>query len=170
MQYGIHLNHRRSLWGNEANPWIPTTAKSLTPELELRLSGSCFLDTTSRLGKQGQDGTTLLRIDDQEVQWALHYFYTCATGEVEKFVKSATVARVAVKKYIILFCKSRALEGQCFACACCMDNISIIRDQGINIHCQVIETWSPLPYAIADNLHKRVGSYRQLSAQSTMRS
>ena len=103
--------------------------------------------------------TSLLRLNDQELQWALHYFYTCATGEVEKFVKPATVARVAVKKFDILFSKSRALEGQRFARAGGLDDISIIREQGINIHCPVIERWSPLAYAIGDYIHTRVAKH-----------
>ena len=103
--------------------------------------------------------TSLFRLDDKDLQWALHYLYTCATKEVEEFVKPATIARIAVKSHGILFSKSRALDGQRFTCAGGLDDISVLKDHSINIHCPVIDRWSPLAYAIGDHIHTNIAKH-----------
>ena len=103
--------------------------------------------------------TSLFRLDEKELQWALHYLYTCATKEVEEFVKPAIIAKIAIKSHGILFSKSRALDGQRFTCTGGLDDASLLKDHSINIHCPVIDRWSPLAYAIGDHIHTNIAKH-----------
>ena len=100
-----------------------------------------------------------VRIQETDIQWALHYYYATATREVEHFVKPDIIARIAIKKGDILFNKSRILDGRRFLQTAGLENSEILRDQGINAMAPVIDRWSPLAYAIGDHIHRRVAKH-----------
>ena len=80
-----------------------------------------------------------VRLQEEELNGALSYFYLTATREVEEFNKSDHIARIAVKRDDILFLKSRILEGQRFLKAGGFENMEILNSQGINTLTPVID-------------------------------
>ena len=85
-----------------------------------------------------------VRIEEEDLQEALRYFYAKASREVEQFNKRELVARIGVMKEGIWFFKSRILEGQRFMQAGDLEGTDILRSQGINVLTPIIDRWSPL--------------------------
>ena len=100
-----------------------------------------------------------VRIEEEDLQEALRYFYAKASREVEQFNKRELVARIGVMKEGIWFFKSRILEGQRFVQAGDLEGTDILRSQGINVLTPIIDRWSPLAYSIGDHIHNNVSSH-----------
>ena len=101
-----------------------------------------------------------VRILDEDLQRALQYSYRKATKEAENFVKSETLAKIAVKKDGILYHKSRILDGQRFLQTGGFEGMDILRSQGINALTPVIDRWSPLAYSIGDYIHNKIAKHK----------
>ena len=94
-----------------------------------------------------------VKLNDDDIQAALGYYYETASKEVEEFHKPEVISRVAIKRDGILYHKSRILEGQRFSQAGELEGMEILRSTGINVLTPVIDRWSPLAYAIGDHIH-----------------
>ena len=120
-------------------------------ELPVMLPLTCQLGALCSYYVQGK--RLNLRLTEENIQDALHYLYVKATLEVEKFCKADYVAKLAVKKDGLLYHKSRILEGQRFLQTGGFEELDVLKSQGINIWCPVIDRWSPLAYSIGEHIH-----------------
>ena len=100
-----------------------------------------------------------IRLSDEDIQDALKYLYTKATREVERFNKPEAISKIAVKRDGILFFKGRISEGQRFLQTGGFEDLDVLRSQGINIWCPILDRWSPLSYAVGDHIHSSVAKH-----------
>ena len=95
-------------------------------------------------------------IEEEDVQRALIYWYTKASGEVKHFVKKETLEKIAVEKSGILFAKSRIMDGQRLVQAAEFSSDSVGREIGLNLHTPVIDRHSMIALSIAVYIHHEV--------------
>ena len=67
-----------------------------------------------------------VKLNDDDIQAALGYYYETASKEVEEFHKPEVISRVAIKRDGILYHKSRILEGQRFSQAGELEGMEIL--------------------------------------------
>ena len=125
-------------------------------------SGEPFLrEQFSALSSYYSKGRTMhVRLEEEDLQGALRYFYLVASKEVEKFVKPEQLSKISVKKNGILFFKSRIIDGQRFLQTGGFEGLDILRSQGINVLTPIIDRWSPLAYSIGEHIHNEVGKHK----------
>ena len=99
------------------------------------------------------------RVGEVDIQWALFYLYTKATGEVDKFSKPDKIQRDMFRLGGILFHKSRIADGRRYIMSGNMKNIESVAAQNINLFTPVVDRWSPLAYSLADLIHTDVSSH-----------
>ena len=114
---------------------------------------------SAAVGIHGDTVGSVPVIEDIDIARALHYWYSKATDEVEKFVKRETIARVGIKKNGILYCRSRILAGQRLTEAGNMGMNSLGMEIGLNLMTPLVDRWSPIAYSIALFIHVKVGRH-----------
>ena len=62
-------------------------------------------------------GNPELSLSEDDLSWALEYFYKRGTKEVKQFHKPEFLKKISIEKDCILFCKSRIHQGERFQLA-----------------------------------------------------
>ena len=123
-------------------------------------AGLCWGSEAAQAGAETDDNNKpKITFDDEDMSRALNYWYLKATGEVEKFVKPETVAKLGVKKDGVLFCRSRILDGQRFLEAGHFEAESLGLEVGLSLMTPLVERFSPIAYSIAMFIHEKVGKH-----------
>ena len=85
--------------------------------------------------------------------WSTCFADRRATLEVKQFVKQDKLAKIAVEKEGILFCRSRLL-GQRFILTAGLENTNFLHPSDLNIMTPLVDRFSPLAYSIAEFIHQ----------------
>ena len=118
--------------------------------------------TSDKVGDHDRAGTnsdTVVTLSDKDVTRALVHWYSKATVEVKKFIKPATLSKIAVEKDGILFCRTRILDSQRFLNAGEFDDDNIGQDLGISLLTPLIEKYSAIALSIAQYIHHDVAKH-----------
>ena len=135
---------------------VPTKQTAQEKDSHCQLPLNAQFDAISSYYSRGK---MTVKLNDDDIQAALGYYYETASKEVEEFHKPEVISRVAIKRDGILYHKSRILEGQRFSQAGELEGMEILRSTGINVLTPVIDRWSPLAYAIGDHIHTHVAKH-----------
>ena len=104
-------------------------------------------------------GDAELGIDDEDISMALEYWYKKGSKEVVQFNKKEMVARVAVEKNGILYCRSRIMDGQRFVSAGGFERNSLGLEVQLNMMTPLLDRYSPIAYSVANYVHHELGKH-----------
>ena len=104
-------------------------------------------------------GKIYIDLSCEEISWALEFLFKKATEEVKKFNKADFIAKIAVEKNGILYCKSRILDCQRFEVAGDLETFDILSEFGIKLMTPVLDRHSPLSYSIGDYIHRLLAKH-----------
>ena len=104
-------------------------------------------------------GDAELDIDDEDISLALEYWYKKGSKEVVQFNKKEMVAKVAVEKESILYCRSRIMDGQRFISAGGFEKNSLGLEVQLNMMTPLLDRYSPIAYSVANYVHHELGKH-----------
>ena len=109
----------------------------------------------------------LVILNDQEIQYALNYFFRKATLEVQRFVQPKFYENISFEKNDILYYSGRVLpENISFEC----DVTDVMLDLSAgSFVVPVVERHSPLAYSIVDQVHWYHASAKHCGIETTIR-
>ena len=83
-------------------------------------------------------------IKDEDISFALQYWYKMGSREVTKFNRKEFVEKTAVEKNGILFCRSRIMDGQRFITTGGLDEVNLGNDIQLNLMTPMLDRHSPI--------------------------
>ena len=101
-------------------------------------------------------GTCPVNLTDVDLSLSFEYLFRKGSKEVKEFNKESHINKIAVEKGVILFCRSRILEGQRFLVMGGLEDMDMKLDVGLNFNTPVLDRYSPLSYSIAHYIHYHV--------------
>ena len=105
-------------------------------------------------------GKHFVLLTDDEISWSLNYLFMKGSEEVKQFQKPDFIKKISVEKNGVLFAKSRILDGQRFEVAGGLEGSTALEEMRINLMTPVLDRYSPLSYAIADYVHRKVANHK----------
>ena len=112
-----------------------------------------FMMNGVKVGKEKK----ILALTDEEISASLEYLYKKEATIINKFNDKKLIARVAVLKEEVYYCKSRLLEGQDLRVVGGLEESKdLLSLTGINFNVPVLDKHSPLAISVALHLHYNV--------------
>ena len=162
-------------WSKKFASQLPTRKVTRFQVFSICPTGQSYLDTTKNdlftsevpadgpfcasSSYHGIGGKPSIKLDDEDIQDSLQYFYTTAAKELTNFNKPEEISKIGAKRDGIWYHKTRILEGQRFLQCGGFEGMDVLNAQGINVLCPLIDRWSPLAYAIGDHVHTAVAKH-----------
>ena len=138
--------------------------QSLVNDMSLaeELTNGEFANQSFGVKKPGMQfkGKNHVDLDKQDISWALEFLFKKGSEEVKKFNKADFIAKIAVEKDGILFCKTRILDCQRFQVAGGLEDHDIFAELGIKVVTPVLDRYSPLSYSIAGYVHRKLAKHK----------